>query len=615
MNNIFDWNLIDHKKDKGIAKTTCPACIDTRTNKKDKSLYVRYDSGVAKCFHCEGLSFRDSVSKKTEKNYTLPAQEWRNYTQLSDGLVKWLEGRGIKQFTANELGFTEESFYQPAAGKVVRNLVFNYFESDVLVNKKYRSRDKNFTQSKGAKSIFYNINSIIGSEEAYITEGEIDVASLTQIGKKACISVPNGANNNDDYWLNSEPYLKDIKKFYIATDMDEKGEELAEKISHRLGKYRCERVIFEGKDANEDLQAGLLEITILNTKKYPVSGTITVNDVYNDILALWDNGLPPTIYPKHKCFGDMRQVFSFMMGHLATGTGIPSHGKSELTEWIVMNLVNDYQMKASFFSPEHMPIAQHQARFIQKFHGKNFYKSFPGVPRIDKLDIAKYAEWAQEKIYTTSPENGVVATWDWIFERFKEQMFAYGINIFVIDSWNKVLHTDNKPSLQQIGDILTKLTSFSQQNDVIIILIVHPTKMKKGESGLYAIPDLYDCSGSADFRNQTHDGYCVYRIFENTETGVEGLTQFINLKTKYTFQGKMGECVNFKYHEPSGRLYAEGTEEPTHCLVELNTGVLKQDNDDYTQEYQLPKINASEAFNMDDNIFVNPSLTDDDIPF
>ena len=63
--------------------------------------------------------------------------------------------------------------------------------------------------------------------------------------------------------------------------------------------------------------------------------------------------MPKTIYPKHKCFGNLKEVFSVMRGHLVTVTGIPSHGKSNKVEWYVLNLIKDYNMKASFFSPEH----------------------------------------------------------------------------------------------------------------------------------------------------------------------------------------------------------------------------------------------------------------------
>jgi twinkle protein len=43
-------------------------------------------------------------------------------------------------------------------------------------------------------------------------------------------------------------------------------------------------------------------------------------------------------------------------------------------------------------------------------------------------------------------------------------------------------------------------------NNVIILLVAHPTKMRK-DNGLYNSPTLYDASGSSDFRNQTHDGF------------------------------------------------------------------------------------------------------------
>jgi twinkle protein len=49
--------------------------------------------------------------------------------------------------------------------------------------------------------------------------------------------------------------------------------------------------------------------------------------------------------------------------------------------------------------------------------------------------------------------------------------------------------------------------------NVIIILVAHPIKMQKGDNGLYNSPSLYDASGSSDFRNQTHDGFSVYRFF------------------------------------------------------------------------------------------------------
>ena len=54
----------------------------------------------------------------------------------------------------------------------------------------------------------------------------MDVASLYEVGIKNVVSVPNGANDNDDFWINSEKYIKDIEQFVIAVDTDKTGEEL-----------------------------------------------------------------------------------------------------------------------------------------------------------------------------------------------------------------------------------------------------------------------------------------------------------------------------------------------------------------------------------------------------
>ena len=180
MYKFLKWNILDFRKDSGKEKIRCPSCNDIRTDKKDKSLTINHDEGFGKCQYCEILTFKNnnSVSYKT---YKLPPQEWRNYTKLSDGMVKWFKSRKIDQQTLIELGVTEECYYQPAISKEVNNMVFNYFEGESLVNKKYRDSNKNFTQSSGAKSIFYNINSIVGDSECYIVEGEMDVLSISSL--------------------------------------------------------------------------------------------------------------------------------------------------------------------------------------------------------------------------------------------------------------------------------------------------------------------------------------------------------------------------------------------------------------------------------------------------
>jgi len=281
-----------------------------------------------------------------------------------------------------------------------------------------------------------------------------------------------------------------------------------------------------------------------------------------------------------------------MRGQLTTGTGIPSHGKSNFTDWLALNLINDYGLKGSWFSPEHSPMSLYQTNLMEKVIGRNFWgdkETTQGTaPRITRSEIDKYEEWANEKIYLTGADGTTLPTWDWLLEKFKEQMISFGIDLFVIDAFNKVLlPSGNK--IEQINIVLTKLTHFAQSNNVLIILVAHPTKMQKNEQGIYDVPDLYSVSGSADFRNQTHNGFSIYRMWEDLDAGVENTTTFYNMKTKYNFQGSIGSSVDFNYSTVNGRYYEKGTEEPLFSLIDIG--------DEYTQDKQiLPLVKIEDAF-------------------
>ena len=605
MKDIIPWEEINLKgRTSGSFKTKCPNCVHThsRGKKNQEDLSVDLGIGKAMCHRCEAISSRENDNKKNNyssvtKNYQLPAQEWKNKTELSSKVVKFFEERGISQATVINCRITQEKKYQPQLKKEVENIVFNFFEGDKIINKKYRSAGKAFTQSKKAKKIFYGINDISGYDEIYIVEGEMDKLALYEIGMKNCISLPSGANDTDDTWENSERYLKHVKRFHIATDCDEKGEAVAEKIAQRLGRWRCDRIRFKNKDANDDLIEGrnVLEKSISKPIPYPVSGTYTVESLQDNILKLYEEGIPKTIYPKKYYFGGFKNVFSTMRGHLVTGTGIPSHGKSEFTDWLVMNLINDYDLKGSWFSPEHHPMELHQTNFISKFHGKPFFKDIEGVPRVTRSEIEAYKEWANERIYLTGPEGDQAPTWDWLLDKFKEQMYSFGIDIFVIDAFNKVLFNGKGNKLDLINECLTKLTSFAQRHNVIIFLIAHPTKMQKNEDGLYNCPSLYDVAGSADFRNQTHDGFTIYRHFQNEAKNIAEGTDFINMKTKFGFQGEIGSKISFNYHKPSGRFYVKGIQYQNEPLVSNTT-------DQEQMNFQSPSPEGIHFQNQDNEI-------------
>lgn len=563
MKKFIKWDSLQFKKYSGKEPIRCPECDEIRTDKKDKSLKIDHDKGFGSCFYCNAYTIRDISENNVKKDYNLPLQQWRNFTQLSDKLVKWCwSDRMISQNTLNQFEITQEEIYFPQIQKKQNAIVFNYFEGEVLVNKKYRGvlkqgeeTKKLFTQHTGGKPIFYNINSIIGQNECYIVEGEFDVLAFYEIGIKNVISLPNGANDNDDFWINSERYLKDIKKFIIATDNDEKGILVREKIAQRLGRYRCVYLEFNSKDANDDLKLGKLTKTIQNEKRFSIGGTFNSYDLLDQTLRLYNEGLPKTIYPKSEMFKGFNEKFSIMMGQLTVVTGIPSHGKSSFIDWYALNLVKDYDYKLSIFSPEHNPLELYNSKFSSLTIGKPFW----GNGRMSDKELLQYTEWSKEKIYYTTHEETITPDWDWLLDKFNEQMFTYGINLFIIDAWNKVLMPKGMNGKDGIDQILTRITTFCIQHNVHIFLVAHPTKMKKDEkTGKYEVPDLYSVSGSSDFRNQTHNGLCVYRDFGDENQ--EGCTLVFNLKTKYDFQGKITSSHKFNWNNNNRRFYSDGTE-------------------------------------------------------
>jgi twinkle protein len=615
---MIDWKDIElsHKKpnSKGETKTLCPKCSHTRKKKKDPCLSVNIDTGVAYCWNCGETSVREKKSQKV--TYDLPPQQWENFTNLSDNVVKWFNSRGISQKTLIDCRITEEEYYQPQIQKKVNNIVFNYFYGVTLLNKKFRSSGKAFTQCKNAKKVFYGINDLEGEKECYIVEGEMDKLSLWEVGIKNCISVPNGANDLNDVFDTCGEELKQIEKFYIAVDNDEAGIKLEHALLNRLGKYKCSRIEFvNGKDANDELKHSVfsLEDALKNPIDYPVEGTFTAEDVWDDILDLYNNGDEETLKPKSESFSKFNDMFSILMGQLTVVTGVPSSGKSNFIEWYVLNLIKDFDnLKASYYSPEHFPLKKHHEIMSEKVVGKPFQKN-QYEERMNLSELEKYKEWSKDKIYLTMPDGGKTPNWKWIMERWEEQCFRYGCNIFVVDAFNKV-KMDNRESTAQISDVLADITMFCQKYNVHVFLIAHPRKMGKDEDGNEQMPDLYDVKGSGDFRDQTHNGLVVHRMY-NTDDKRD--VKIGNLKAKFKNQGSgnIGETITLKYNVKNGR-YFEGYEDNFPLWDKPTQQTLTPIKSDI-EPSRISAMNRQSGYNTEpnDNGLPMPDSFYDDVPF
>ena len=228
--------------------------------------------------------------------------------------------------------------------------------------------------------------------------------------------------------------------------------------------------------------------------------------------------------------------------HNFIANGIVSHnsGKSEFIDEIAENMNIRYQWKFAYFSPENAPITYHISKLIEKFTGKKF--------RRDTLPINEYQQvkaHIERNFFFIYPKDDYKLSS--ILQRAKYLVRKKGIKGLVIDPYNRLEdENDGQSETRYISKQLDMLTNFAQQNDVLVFLMAHPTKLQKNKDGVIDPPTLYDISGSAHFYNKTDFGIVVHRDRSR------GLVDIIVQKVKFRHLGTCG-TASFVYNIENGR--------------------------------------------------------------
>ena len=350
-----------YKLEVGKREGVCPLCSANRKpqNRKAKCAMYDWDRGLGTCMNCNEVFQLHTFKRKggNDKVYTKPKTIANPL--LSDKVIKWFESRGISNNTLVKMKITEGKEWMPQTKKEENTIQFNYFINNELINIKYRDGKKNFKLVKGSEKIFYNIDSTIGHEYVVIVEGEIDVLSLVEVGIKSVISVPNGAtvsNNNLDYLDSCIDYLDGKEKIIIAVDQDEAGENLKQELIRRLGAEACYTVDFGiYKDANDFLlhnSSAKLNDVIKNASPVPIENVVTLKDIDDELQEFIHEGFKPGYQIGLDNFDN---IFSTYTGQFITVTGVPSSGKSDFVDRMIVGYQQKYGWKTAFASPENKP--------------------------------------------------------------------------------------------------------------------------------------------------------------------------------------------------------------------------------------------------------------------
>jgi len=124
------------------------------------------------------------------------------------------------------------------------------------------------------------------------------------------------------------------------------------------------------KDANDYLlkYGSDFHDLIKTAVQIPTKGIITIDNIEKDIDDLYRNGQQPG-----KELGEPFDNFiRWETGRLAIVTGIPSSGKSEFVDYLVMKMNVLFGWKAAYFTPENYPLKYHYSKLFEKLIGKKF---------------------------------------------------------------------------------------------------------------------------------------------------------------------------------------------------------------------------------------------------
>jgi twinkle protein len=536
-----------HDLKEGATQGICPSCSHNRKPKNQKAQCASYDweRGLGTCHNCNTTFQLHTYQRKgsSERVYVRPDTP-EQFKDVSTNVETWFGTRGISKQTLRDLQVSEGSEFMPQTGKQENTIQFNYFMGDQLINVKYRDGRKNFKLYKGAEKVFYNINSIVGYDTCIIVEGEMDVLALHEAGIKNAISVPNGAtlnNNNLDYLDNCIDYFDDKTRIILAVDADEPGQMLQRELVRRLGAEVCYLIDFNGnKDANDYLLehgADALKNAIHTARPVPLENVSTLKDVEDELRDFVKNGFKPGFQIGLNNFD---KIFSTYTGQFITVTGIPSSGKSDFVDQMVVGYNNNYGWKTAYASPENQPVYLHAHKLMRKT-----WQDMPSAGDIGSGKWKEVADHVNDNYFFIDMDKYSLES---VLRKGAELVKRKGIKCLVIDPFNKIRDTNaaSDDVNRYTMDYLAKIETFCKKYDVLVFIVAHPTKMYKGNDGKIEEPTMYNIKGGGEWYDASYHGLLVHRDYDAKTTKVKVL------KVKFQNLGENGAESHFTWEPKSG---------------------------------------------------------------
>jgi len=553
-------------------RIVCPVCSESRKKKNEKSMSVTVQSDVTlyTCHHCNatGGVQRERYKPPPQRK---PATVSVPKTADTSLITEYLESRNINPLLVEKYGLVSApKFFREYGEQDAIGFVYDRDTDERAV--KWRSlKTKAWTQ-QGAARTFYGIEFIEDKPETLvICEGEMDVLALATAGITA-VSCPNGApskvsnrkvhpeeDKKFTYLWEERDLLEGLERIVLATDDDPAGEALAEELARRIpdGRAKCWRVQYPRgcKDSNDVLTnhgPEKLKECIDNPTALPLKGIYTAREYLGEVEDIFSKGLGGGVSTGLKT---LDKLFTIAPGQLSVITGLPSSGKSEFVDQLMVNLAINESWKfaiASFENPPHF----HISKLAEKVVGKSFH---PGsANRMDKKEMEGAYEFINDHFVFLDNKDGVVSSVESIINRCKASILRMGVRGLVIDPYNFLEQGEGEEHLS-ISGMLTKITTFAKAHDLHVWFVAHPTKVYPNDKGEYPVVGGNHISGSAAWFAKADVGLTIHRTDESVDIHC--------WKMRFKWLGRQG-VVPLSYDVVNGR-YSDYTD---HTYKPVPTG-------------------------------------------
>jgi hypothetical protein len=249
--------------------------------------------------------------------------------------------------------------------------------------------------------------------------------------------------------------------------------------------------------------------------------------------------------------------FKHRKSELTLLTGHGNYGKSEFKKFLQVCRAVKFGEKFATFPPEDFPVQNFYHDLVEMLLGCDCSGGNPNRPKIEIYSaaydfISKHFFYIYPKKFSPTPE--------YIKEKFLELIVKEKIDGCDIDPFNQMTNDYGKAggrSDKYLETVLSDFLRFSQENNVYMWIVAHPTKMVKGKDENYPCPDVYDVADGAMWNNKMDNILVYHRPFMQTSPE-DATCEFYSKKIRrQKIVGKKG-FASFEYHRKIRRYQFDG---------------------------------------------------------